>query len=130
MHVSSQNATKINILNEIVIEIPNRPTTTTGLSHADSYHLAASPYSIPYTIQNMEVLARVSIYFRFICEYDACPAIKWWESGISLNGTGKCRGGDGGNEAIVMITQPYDNLTPVCSVSRVRQCLRLCQCLL
>lgn len=48
MHVSSQNATKINILNEIVIEIPSRPTTTTGLSLADSYHLVASPYSIPY----------------------------------------------------------------------------------
>lgn len=129
MHVSSQNATKINIPNEIVIEIPTQQQVSLLLTATiwQPRHIADT---IPYTIQNMEVLARVSIYFRFICEYDACPAIKWWESGISLNGTGKCRKGGGGNEAIVMITQPFDNLTPVCSVSRVRQCLRLCQCLL
>lgn len=129
MHVSSQNATKINIPNEIVIEIPTQQQVSLLLTATiwQPRHIADT---IPYTIQNMEVLARVSIYFRFICEYDACPAIKWWESGISLNGTWECRGGDGGNEAIVMITQPYDNLTPVCSVSRFRQCLRLCQCFL
>lgn len=29
----------------------------------------------------------VSIYVRFICEYDACPAIEW-DLGISLKATG------------------------------------------